>query len=316
VRSPALLFFVVLASFLMSHQPLWAQQVSPESLAVNSVVLTLAEFAEIAASDSGVLAEISRNEGKTILQGESLGHLEDAEAKLAVARAETELKRAQLLAQSDLLLRAAQKSHEVAAADLQRARDSIDRFAKSVSQTELDRLQLLAEKGQLEIEQAKHQMADLELECRLREHDLAAAQLKWDRRKLLAPFPGTIAEWRKQRGEWVAQGAPVARLIRLDRLRAEGFLNAAALPRLSVGLAAEFERATNNDELKASPERYAGTITFLSPEIDPINQQVRFWAEIENPDLQLRPGQSGTLRITLPPPATLQSQSSVSTTPK
>ena len=33
-----------------------------------------------------------------------------------------------------------------------------------------------------------------------------------------------------------------------------------------------------------------GKIVFVSPEIDPVNAQVRVWAEVENPDLSLRPG--------------------------
>ena len=40
-----------------------------------------------------------------------------------------------------------------------------------------------------------------------------------------------------------------------------------------------------------------GQIVFISPEIDPLNSQVRFWAEIENAELKLRPGMTATLTI-------------------
>ncbi len=42
---------------------------------------------------------------------------------------------------------------------------------------------------------------------------------------------------------------------------------------------------------------FAGHIVFVNPEIDPLNSQVRVWAEVENPDLKLRPGMQATLTI-------------------
>ena len=41
----------------------------------------------------------------------------------------------------------------------------------------------------------------------------------------------------------------------------------------------------------------AGKIVFVSPEIDPVNGQVRVWAEIDNTDFKLRPGLHGSMVI-------------------
>jgi macrolide-specific efflux system membrane fusion protein len=88
------------------------------------------------------------------------------------------------------------------------------------------------------------------------------------------------------RGEWVKPGDAVVRILRLDRLRAEGFL------KLPVG----------SDDLNGRPVRllvdlpqtqgqeFSGKVIFVDPEIDPINAQVRIWAEVENQGLRLRPG--------------------------
>ena len=40
-------------------------------------------------------------------------------------------------------------------------------------------------------------------------------------------------------------------------------------------------------------------ITFISPEIDPVNQQVQICAEFENADGMVRPGLVATMRIVL-----------------
>ena len=88
-------------------------------------------------------------------------------------------------------------------------------------------------------------------------------------------------------------GDRVIRMIRLDRLRVEGFLPV----------------RTARRELEGSPVRlsiehpgrptaqYTGKLIFVSPEVDPVNDQVRVFADIENPDLTLRPGLRGSLVI-------------------
>ena len=35
---------------------------------------------------------------------------------------------------------------------------------------------------------------------------------------------------------------------------------------------------------------FPGKITFVDPEVDPVNSQVRVWVEVLNQDLRLRPG--------------------------
>ena len=50
-------------------------------------------------------------------------------------------------------------------------------------------------------------------------------------------------------------------------------------------------------ELAGKPKSFAGKIVFVSPEVDPITGQVRIWAEIDNRDGRLRPGQAAKMRI-------------------
>jgi len=42
---------------------------------------------------------------------------------------------------------------------------------------------------------------------------------------------------------------------------------------------------------------FQGKISFVSPEINPVNNQTRVWAEIENPDLKLKPGMRASLIV-------------------
>jgi macrolide-specific efflux system membrane fusion protein len=106
----------------------------------------------------------------------------------------------------------------------------------------------------------------------------------------------------RHRGEWVEPGDPVLRILRIDRLRAEGFVKVHhtehdlenCLVTLKVNLPGEPGAV------------FPGKVVFLSPEVDPVNAQVRIWAEIENRGTRLRPGMRATMSIHVKSPEPLQ----------
>jgi macrolide-specific efflux system membrane fusion protein len=94
----------------------------------------------------------------------------------------------------------------------------------------------------------------------------------------------------------------VLRLVAIERLRAEGFVRAEAATNHIVGRAAWFTlgRVDDNDAEADGAPPIAARIAFVSPEVDPVTRQVRVWAEIDNTDGRLRPGQQGRLVIPRP----------------
>jgi macrolide-specific efflux system membrane fusion protein len=94
-------------------------------------------------------------------------------------------------------------------------------------------------------------------------------------------------------GEWVPAGKAVVRVLRVDRLRVEGFVQS----KKATGDLVE-RRVTLTVDLggKAASE-FEGIVVFVSPEVNPVNGQVRVWAEVENKKLLLRPGLRGNLTI-------------------
>ncbi len=262
-------------------------------LQIDSAQLTLLEEAEVSASEAGLLSQLSAKEGESVAEGMPLAQLDDREAKLVRDRAETEVQVARALADNDITVRYAKLSAAVAAAELKRALESNAKFPKSVSETEIDRLKLLADKAVLEIEQAGLDLQQAKLSLQVKQHDLTRANLALERRTIMAPFPGMVVESKKQRGEWVEPGTPVMRLVRLNRLRAEAFVASERLPANLVGRPATLVVESSDK----TTVKYQGKLVFVSPEIDPVNYQVRVWAEIDNSDLSLRPGQTATLII-------------------
>ena len=116
---------------------------------------------------------------------------------------------------------------------------------------------------------------------------LDQAKLQLARRGLRSPLDGEVAEVFRHRSEWVEPGQRVMRIVRLDRLKVEGFVDSRAIGSSLRGAVVRV-RVTPNDEEK--PIIVKGKIVFISSEIDAVNGQVRVWAEVENPDLVLRPG--------------------------
>ncbi len=264
-----------------------------EEIPIESALLTLIEHADISAREAGPLIHREIAEGLTVDSDAVLGKIDDREPQLVLERARVDLKIAQMLVENDIKVRFARKSLEVAQAELKRSLESVEKFPKSVSQTELDRLRLLADKAALEIEQTALDREQAVLSQQLKQNDVDRALLQLERRLIKAPFPGMIVQWKKQRGEWVEPGTPVVRMIRLNRLRAEAFVSSKSLPTDLPG-----RGVTLVVDLPGKPKaQFDGKLVFVDPEIDPVNSQVRIWAEIDNHALVLRPGQSGVLVI-------------------
>ncbi len=259
---------------------------------IPSALVKLLEQVEVPAREAGTLEKLSVREGAMVAPGDSLGKIDDRTPAFDRSKAEIELAGARKLAASDVKVRFAKKSAEVAAAELRRALDSSARLAESVTASELDQLKLVADKTRLEIEQAELEHELAQTAVALKQNDLATAEHAISQRQILAPLAGFVAQVLKQPGEWVEPGEPIVRILRLDRLKAEGLVSADAFDGSLMG-----RRVTLTVTQGQKPVQYAGKIAFVSPEVDPVNGQVRFWAEIENADLALRPGLHGSLTI-------------------
>lgn len=257
------------------------------------VLVNVLDQVEVSPREPGVLMAIEAHEGQQFKQGEMLAQIDDTQERYLRAKANLELEIAAKQAASELGVLTAQKTMEVAQALYERARDAEAKFANSIPQSELERLRLEADKSDLAVRQATHDQEIARLGYKLKKTEFEFASQRVERRKIVAPFDGMVVEVKGRRGEWVQPGDKVIRLIRLDRLRVEGFLNARTARRELEGSPVRL-----SVEVPGGPtSQFKGKLVFVSPEVDPVNDQVRVFAEIENPDLTLRPGLRGTLII-------------------
>lgn len=259
---------------------------------VQSTVLRLLEEAEVPGQEAGVITNVAVREGQRVKQGELLAQIDDQVAKLAADAAKAKYDIAKAKATNDVRLRFAQKSTEVAEAELRRSTESIERFAKSVSQSQLDVEQLTVQKNKLEAEQATHEQEIATLEMRQQESELNAARTQIARRRIVAPFDGVIVQIYARKGEWAEPGQKVLRIVNVDRLKAEGFIRAEDAKAQMVDRPIRLTIEPGGEQ-----NTFSGKIVFVSPEVDPITGQVRIWAEIDNRDGRLRPGQPARMVV-------------------
>jgi multidrug efflux pump subunit AcrA (membrane-fusion protein) len=152
---------------------------------------------------------------------------------------------------------------------------------------------LTAEHAQLQVEQAEYDFETARLACKLAENRLKQTERQVQRRKITAPIAGRIVQVSRRGGEWVEPGQTVARILAVDRLKAVGFLDASLLVEDLSGHPVRLRVQLPPGEIV----EFAGRITFVNSEVNPVNGQVDFGAEIDNRDLRLRPGLRARLII-------------------
>lgn len=264
-----------------------------EPIPVQSVLIRLIDEAEVPAREAGLLAALSAAEGQLVAEGAELAQLDDRQAQLLHRKAQAELEVVRKEAASDVEIRTTTEAAKVAAAELRRAQEAKNRITESVSQSELDRLGYEAQKTALEVERARQNQEVARLKQSVKERELEIAAEHVQRHHLVAPLAGMVVKLYRHRGEWVEPGDKVLRIVRLDRLRAEGFVDAASLRGTLAG-----RQATVTVDLPGQPKvRFSGTVTFVNPEIDPVNGQFRIWVEVDNPRLQLQPGMRAEMTV-------------------
>lgn len=275
-----------------------------DPIVVASGILSASEGVDVPAPGAGILRRSRAVEGRRVREGEVLARVDAAEQQLEAAVVEQDLLLSQREAESDIRTRLAKKEHAVSKAELSRATSVNLDLPNTVSAKEIDRLRLAVERTELEIEHAGFERDLLELKIDRIEAQLRLAKHRADRMAVVSPLAGVVAEVDKRTGEWVNKGDTVLRVVRVDRLRLEGYVS---VEDAVTGLVGRRVKATvrGRDDREGRPTTVAyGRVVFVSPEAEPVNSQVKFWAEIDNRQLRLRAGLTASVVIldeTAPP---------------
>lgn len=283
---------VALPLYSAGAAPLAAAAAAPERgrNSLQHCLITAIDDVQVPAQRGGLLTKLVVREGAAVEKAAPLAQLDDADAQLKLRSAEAERDAAEARAKSDVDYRYARAGHAVAEAEHRISVLVNEKQPNSVSLIEVERLRLTAEQASLKMELGQLEQAVRRIETGISKAKAEQAQNDVRLHQVQAPLAGEVAESYVQVGEWVEPGKPIVRIVRLDRLRVEGFVHVRdALPGEIAG------RPVKVSVVLARGERreFAGRITYVSSLVQ-AGGDYRVWAEVENRREQdqwlLRPG--------------------------
>jgi multidrug efflux pump subunit AcrA (membrane-fusion protein) len=259
----------------------------------------LIDDVEVPALESGPLIGVLVREGRFVRQDELLAQIDDKQAQLVKMSAEAECDSAEAKANDDIDVRYATKSFELAEAELNQDLEIKRRSSGAVTDSEIRRKQLVKTREQLGIDRAKLEQQVAIFTAAVKKTAVEAANESILRRRITAPFDGMVVDVLRQKSEWVNAGEAVLRVVRMDRLQVDGFLQGDEVNPTDV---AE-RRVTVEIELaQGRRERFEGVVVFVNPLVQAGNKY-RVRAEVDNRfernEPLLRPGMDATMMIHL-----------------
>jgi membrane fusion protein (multidrug efflux system) len=110
---------------------------------------------------------------------------------------------------------------------------------------------------------------------------------------ITAPFDGVVGRKLVDIGAFVAEGDALATLVDADPVEIVFSVPERHGPEMRIGQ--DVAVSVSSHAGRAFP----GQVTFIDPQVDPVNRTLVVKAVLANPDLALRPGQFSTVSLTL-----------------
>lgn len=142
-------------------------------------------------------------------------------------------------------------------------------------------------------------IAQSQLDKAQADFDKAAAQMKnlqaiIERKTIRAPFTGRVGIRQINLGQYLSQGAPIVTLQSYDQVFVNFTLPQQAIARVDTGMQVTLQSDVYPDQT------FEGSLTAISPQIDPTTRTVKLQGTLANKDGLLRPGLFVKVTVTLP----------------
>jgi multidrug efflux pump subunit AcrA (membrane-fusion protein) len=274
-----------------------SSQPAPTQAKIGRCLVSLLADRQVSAQEAGLLVSLAIQEGSQVKENGLLGQINDSQAQMQKRVATAEHEVAKKKAADDVNVRYAEAAKRVAESEYMIKKTANDKVPGAVPIVEMQKLLLTVEQAALQIEKSKHEQTIARYEADAYEAKVDVAEDAINRRKILSPIDGEVVEIFVRPGEWVEPGNVVFRVLRMDRLRIEGFLNAAHFSPSEINarpVTVEVKLA------RGRTERFQGKVVFVNPVVQ-AGGDYRVWAEVdnrqENGEWLLRPGLEAEMTI-------------------
>lgn len=272
---------------------------SADAVILSHCLISVSEEAQVPAKESGQLTKINVKDGDQVVKDQLLVQIDDAHSRMEYRASERKYVAAKVLAENDINVQYSQAAADVAEAQVFTGEEANRRVRGSVTESQMREWRLTHRKFLLEIKQARFKMQTDAMEAEVRKAEMDAAQENIDRRQIKAPLDGIVVDLKHHEGEWVQPGDTVLRLLRVDRLRIEGFLKASEFDPVELANRPVTVTVTLAHDRQ---EKFQGKVIFVNPSVE-AGGEFRVRVEVlnrkENEFWLLRPGQTAEMTIHL-----------------
>jgi RND family efflux transporter MFP subunit len=241
----------------------------------------------------GRLGSIAIDLGSRVKRGDAIAEIEPTDYRLRVESAASALLQARALlglspdgedmdvdVGKTSLVQEAKATFEEARANLERSQSLIAQ--RLIAPAEFDTAKASFLRAQSGVAKAEDEIRNREALLRQRTYELRAARQQLTDTVVRAPIDGVVQERRALAGEFLAAGAPVCTIVRVDplRLRVEVPERDAPLVHTGQSVRVRVDGAENEQ---------TGRVVRLAPALNEQNRSLMIEAEVKNPGT-LRPG--------------------------
>ncbi len=253
------------------------------------------ESFEVAAQETGTIAELLVVENSAVARGQSIGKLnsESADLERQVAGLQAQVALAEAQDESDVRLA------EILVEEAKLQLDSYEEMANKgdSSIVEVRQKRILYEQAKTRLVQSKAARVQRELKAKLAQASYLVNQSKVDRLRLQSPATGVVMRVDHRPGEWVTAGTTILKVVRMDELRVDFFVDIEKIdPSSLVQQSVQISTGRNS----SGEYRFGGRISGYSPEVSSTGK-VRVNAMVQNQKLDdnwiLLPGMTVSLQI-------------------
>lgn len=232
------------------------------SLAPNAAVT-------VAPKTSGRVAKLFVTVGERVKEGQLLGQLAKDELTEELREAQASLRVAQ----------ATHKGRQAELENLERRQKNVQVLAgkQLVSREEVNNLETQVLSAESQVDLTKAQM--LQMQARLDNARIRLAQTE-----VRSPFAGHVSRRMVDRGALVSPSTPLFEVVDIDRVKVGIDVVEGDYRKVSLGQPVAVKVDAYPDK------RFAGTITRMSPVLDPRTRTAEVEIELDNPDGVLKPG--------------------------
>jgi multidrug efflux pump subunit AcrA (membrane-fusion protein) len=259
------------------------------------------EEVNVPAKQSGLIAEIPITKNSRVQLGDLLVQMDSTQEELELKVANYKAKSAYELATDESDIQFADQLVRLAQLELESTETLAGRG--NAGDSELRRKRLSLEQAELKVEQAKRDKSQRTIESFLANAAMSLATHKLESMKILSPIQGTITELNHNVGEWVPAGESICRVVRLDELRIDFFVDRSDFS--PADLLESRVNITLVDSPGTVPVRFAGVVSGYTRSVTS-RGIVCMQATIQNQhlpgkvDWKLLPGMTVSLAVDLP----------------